>query len=223
MKKVLLPILSILLILTFSNINAQTHFALGARAGLNMANLSFDPDIQAGLTKSSRTGFKFGAVAEIGFMPMLALQIEPMYAQGGCVVDNVIFGVSTKGKVTFKLGYLEIPILLKYKINLPGPVQPYVFAGPNLGFVFSSNQFQEAGGQSAETDMKDETSSINFGIDFGAGAGFQVTPMTVVLLDIRYALGLSNMLNDKGKQSFGANQSIKTNGFQIVAGVMFGL
>lgn len=139
-----------------------------------------------------------------------------MSAQGGCLIENVPFG-ATKGKVTFKLGYLEIPILLKYKINIPGSVHPYVFAGPNLGFSFSSKELDEAGGQSAETDMKDLTSSVNFEIDFGAGAGFQVAPMTVVLLDVRYALGLTNMLNDKG------NQSIKTNGFQIVAGVLFSL
>ena len=222
MKKTLIPFLSLLLILSFSNINAQTHFALGARVGLNIANLSFDPDLTGGLTKSSRTAIKFGALAEIGFMPMLALQIEPMYAQGGTVIDNVVFGINTKGKVTFKLGYLEIPILLKYKINLPGSVQPYVFAGPNLGFILSTKELDEAGGQSAETDLKDQSSSINFGIDFGAGAGFKVAPMIVVILDIRYALGLTSIQNDKGKQVSGFN-SIKTSGFQIVAGVMFGL
>ena len=64
MKKALMPFLFLLLILSFSNVSAQTNFALGARAGLDIANLTFDPDV-SGVTKSSRTGFKFGAVAEL--------------------------------------------------------------------------------------------------------------------------------------------------------------
>jgi len=45
-------------------------------------------------------------------------------------------------------------------------------------------------------------------------------PFTTLMLDVRYSLGLSNLLNDKGGA---ANSSIKTTGFQIVAGVMFRL
>lgn len=221
MKKILLPILSILLILTFSNINAQTHISFGVRAGLNIASLSFDPDLAGGINKSSRTGFKFGGALEVGFAPMFALQIEPMYSQGGCVLDNVPFGF-TNGKVTFKVSYIEIPILFKVKIPVKGSVTPYAFVGPNLGLVLSANQLAEGGGQSQETDIKDQTTSMVFALDFGAGAGIKVTPLTTVILDVRYSLGLSSVLNDKGKQVSGFN-SIKSNGFQIVAGVMFGL
>ena len=221
MKKVVLPIISLLLILTFGNINAQTNISIGARAGLNIASLSFDPDIAGGINKSSRTGFKFGGALEIGFAPMFALQIEPMYSQGGCVLDNVSFGF-TNGKVTFKVSYIEIPILFKVKIPVQGSVTPYAFVGPNLGLVLSANQLSEGGGQSQETDIKDQTTSMVFALDFGAGAGIKVAPLTTVIIDVRYSLGLSSVLNDKGKQVSGFN-SVKSNGFQIVAGVMFGL
>ncbi|MBI5730018.1 MAG: hypothetical protein HY963_02675 [Ignavibacteriales bacterium] len=82
MKKILSLLLVVLLLTTYSNIQAQTKISFGARAGLSFNNLSFDPDLQAGVTKSSRTGFKFGALAEIGFVPMLAIQIEPMFVTG---------------------------------------------------------------------------------------------------------------------------------------------
>lgn len=222
MKKAFLLILTTLLVITSSSIQAQTSISVGGRAGLNFANLSFDPDVRAGITKSSRTGFKFGGVLEVGFASMFALQIEPMYAQGGSVLDNVPFGFAN-GKVTFKISYIEIPILFKVKIPVAGSITPYAFVGPNLGLVLSSKELDEGGGQSQETDMKDMTSSINFALDFGAGAGFKIVPLTTIILDVRYSLGLSNMLNDKGKQSWGANQTIKTTGFQIVAGVIFGL
>ncbi|MCL4548517.1 MAG: PorT family protein [Bacteroidetes bacterium] len=217
MKKIFVLILAAMLIVASSNIQAQTQVSFGARAGLNIANFSFDPDVATGVTKSSRTGFKFGGALEVGFAPMFALQVEPMFSTGGSELSG------QGGKLTFKTSSIEIPILFKVKIPVAGSVTPYAFVGPNLGFVLSSKSLLEAGGQSQETDMKDQTSSVNFALDFGAGAGFKVAPLTTILFDVRYSLGLTNMLNDKGKQSFGNDQSIKTTGFQIIAGVMFGL
>jgi len=191
---------------------------LGVRAGLSFNNLSLDPDLAAGTTKSSRTGFKFGAMAEIGFTPMIAIQIEPMFVTGAGSQAS-----TANGQETIKLSFIEIPILLKFKIPISGPVTPYIFAGPNFVFISSANDLTEPKGQaSTETDLKDYTSSFNFALDFGAGAGFKIAPLTVIMLDIRYSLGLSNILNDKGKQAF-VLTSAKTTAFQIVAGVMFGL
>lgn len=216
MKKVLLSILSVLLILSFSNINAQTRISLGARAGLNIASLSYSPDIASGVTKSSRTGFKFGALVEIGFTPMIAVQIEPMFVAGAGSELS-----STFGKATLKLSYLEFPILFKFKIPVSGSVRPYVFAGPNIGLVMSAKVLNEPNGfPSSESDQKDFTSSILFALDFGAGAGFNMAPNTTLIFDVRYSFGMSNLLNEKGGS---ATQSIKANGLQILAGVMFGL
>lgn len=226
MKKIFTLILALFLLINLSSVQAQTHFSFGARAGLNISNLSFDPDIPSQITKSSRTGFKFGAMAEIAFIPMLAVQIEPMYTTGGCELSGPLFvnGFTlVNGKATYKVSVLEIPILLKFKIPVAGSIMPYAFVGPNVAFVMSSKELDEPTGfNSSETDQKDNTASTLFSLDFGGGVGFKVTPLTVVMLDVRYSLGLSNMLNDKGKQSSGQT-SVKTSGFQVVAGVMFGL
>jgi len=227
MKKTLLLILSVLLIVTFTNTQAQTKISFGGRAGLSFSNLSFDPDIPSNVTKSSRTGFKFGALAEIGFIPMLAVQIEPMYATGGAQLSGPLYSNgfnSVSGNITYKLSYLEIPILLKVKIPIEkSNIIPYAFLGPNIAFVLSSKELDEPNGYASnEINLKDQTSSINFALDFGAGAGFSVNKQTTIMLDVRYSLGLANLLTDKGKQASGYN-SVKTTGFQIVAGVMFGL
>lgn len=227
MKKLFTLLFLVVLLFSFSIIKAQPTISLGARAGLSLANLSFDPDIPSQISKSSRTGFKIGGLAEIGFIPMLAVQIEPMFATGGTELSGPIFNngfSSVSGKITYKISYLEIPILLKFKIPVPGSISPYVFAGPNIGFIMSSKESDEPSGyNSSETDLKDYVSSVNFALDFGAGAGFKVNALTTVLLDVRYSLGLTNVLNDKGKQNYGGNQSIKSNAIQIVAGVMFAL
>ncbi len=211
MKKMLLPVLILLLFFSSSAL-AQLPFKLGARVGLNLANLSFDPDLPANVDKSSRVGFKFGAMAELGFIPMFALQVEPMYVMRGAKF--------TQGSIeeTWKFSYLEIPILLKLKIPTPGPITPYIFAGPNIGILLSATD--EAGGQ--DTDIKDQLSSTDFALDFGAGVGFNIAPFIDLLIDARYSLGLSELPTDQAKQSLG-NLTVKTKDIQIVAGIMFGL
>jgi opacity protein-like surface antigen len=217
MKKTLLPALILLLFFSSSAL-AQLPFKLGVRAGLNIASLSWDPELPSGVDKSSRTGFKFGALAELGFIPMFALQVEPMYVQKGGSINAG--GEETK----INLAYLEIPILLKLKIPTPGPITPYIFAGPNIGISLSAST--ESGSQ--DTDIKDEISSTDFALDLGAGVGFKVAPLIVLMVDARYSLGLSDIFNDTGKQDFQqgtgiAGQKIKTTGIQIVVGLMFDL
>jgi hypothetical protein len=57
-----------------------------------------------------------------------------------------------------------------------------------------------------------------------AGAGYRVSPKVSVTLDVRYSLGLTNILNDKRKQTLGnTDQSIKSTGFQVAVGTKFNL
>ncbi len=57
----------------------------------------------------------------------------------------------------------------------------------------------------------------------GACTSYKVSPEVSISLDVRYSLGLTNMPNDKGKQNYGNDQSIKPTGFQIAVGAMFNL
>jgi len=190
----------------------QFQFSLGPRAGVNIANLSFDPEPQ-GVDIGTRLGFKFGALAELGFSPMFAVQIEPMYAMKG----SELTAGSNSRKI--KLTFIEIPVLFKVKFATGGAVAPYVFAGPNIGLTLSADLEDDINGQTSETDIKDETSSMDFAIDFGAGVGFMVSPGVVIIFDARYALGLSN-LNDNPNDP---DTKIKSTGIQLLLGAMFGL
>ncbi|MFA3783461.1 porin family protein [Melioribacteraceae bacterium 4301-Me] len=218
MKKVYLSVLIVSMLIVFNKINAQTTFSLGVRAGMSIANLSFDPDLPSVLEKSSRTGVNFGALAEIAFADIFALQIEPTYTQGGSKL-------SANGlESTIKVSSLAIPVLFKVNIPAGGVVTPYAFAGPNLAFILSAKG--ESGGE--ETDIKDQVSSTNFGIDLGAGVSFSVAPRTKIIFDARYSLGLSDVLNDTGKQGWYQDtgirdQKIKSTGINLLAGVVFGL
>jgi Outer membrane protein beta-barrel domain len=201
--------------------------SFGGSVGLNISNASFSPDLPASISKSSRTGFRISGIMDIGFVPMFALQIEPTYATGGVQETGPLFqdqlGQVVNGTITTKTSYIQIPILLNLKIPVTGPVSPYIVAGPDISFILSAKETDEPNGYpSSEGDVKDQLKSLNFALDFGAGIGYKLVPTTTLTFDVRYSLGLSDIASDTYKQQVG-NQSIKTTGFQLIAGVMVGL
>jgi hypothetical protein len=218
-KKILFTIFLSSAILSNSDTCAQLKFSLGPRAGINLAKLSFDPDTPEGIDKSGRLGFKFGALAELGFSQMFAVQIEPMYVMKGAELEGTVLG--QHAKETFKLSFIEIPVLVKVKFPT-GSVTPYIFAGPDIGLLLSSDDETEFRSESEKRDVKDETSSIDFAIDFGAGVGFAAGPGVVLVFDVRYALGLRNLYNPK-QETQSEDQTIKSTGIQILIGAAFTL
>ena len=211
--KIALRVLVVLFAIVFTThmSYAVLPFSIGAKAGVNIANLSFDPDVPAGITKSNRVGFKFGAILELGVGGPVFIALEPLFAQKGAKAEG------QGGNLAIEANYLEIPVLLKLKFGVAG-VKPYVFAGPNIGFLLSANLHQEAGGQTADTDIKSTTTSTDFALDVGAGAQFSATKFVAITADARYSLGLSNTNNDPMDPT-----TVKTTGIQILVGVLIGI
>jgi hypothetical protein len=238
MKKYFLPLFVFLFFINSFNIKAQS-IKLGLRGGINIASLSFDPDISTalpGMSNSNRTAFLAGGIVQLDLAGPISLKIEPTYIQKGAIIEgnNIPFDISGQQiqienlKISYKLGYLEIPILLRASIPLP-QVKPYAEVGPAIGFNLSSSFTMDLtyGGQSISEDIdnKDNTSSTEFGLIFGAGIEYSVNPLVSFIVDGRYSLGLSDL--SKGQttadQQNGQNAKIKSSGIQITFGIMFGL
>lgn len=198
----------------------QVQFALGTKSGLNIGTLSFDPDLYAGsqtITKSGVLGFMAGAIAEMGFAQMFAVQLEPGYNLKATKWED-----TQGGKETVSIGELQIPILFKVKF-LPGHVRPYGFLGPNPGIVLSAKDKIETQGGNQETDVKDNTAGLDFALDFGGGAEVEVGHGVAVTGDIRYSLWLTNLNSPPNVPSGTQILSVKSSGFQIQFGVLFQL
>ena len=207
MKKVIVFALVVLLVGAVSMSVAQVKISLGPKLGLNMANVSFDPDPFAGVTKSSRTGFVGGAAFEMMFSGVpLGIEADLFYAMGGCELSG---GGTT---VTWQVDVIQIPVLFKGKFTTPGIISPYVYAGPALGFVTTA----KVKGPGAEIDVKENITSTDFELLFGAGAELKVESKIGVTFDIRYGLGL----NDMDKEAPG-DPAIKSRGLMLLVGAMF--
>jgi opacity protein-like surface antigen len=183
-------------------VSAQIN--VGLIGGLNLANLSVDPD--PGIDLNNRTAFGFGGVLDFTLSDMLALHLEPMYLQKGSKLE------SGGQEAKIKADYLEIPVMFKYAFG-NSTAKPYVMAGPSIGILLS-NKVTNGG----EVDIKDETKSTDFGVGFGAGVSFPAGSSSI-FIEGRYTLGLTNVNDDPNDP----DTDIKTKGIQFFGGVTFPL
>jgi len=170
MKKVILLATAVMV---FGFTNAQ-DVKFGAKVALNVASLTGDVD-----NASSLIGFQIGGFAEIKISEKFAIQPELMYSAQG-VKENIL-----GEEFTTKLGYINIPVMAKYYVAKSFSLE----AGPQIGFLTSAITKAEENGVSVEVDVKDYTSSVDFGFNFGAGYDFTEK----LFGGLRYNLGLSNV------------------------------
>jgi len=203
MKKMSVLVVALFTLITVLSANAQVNF--GVIGGLNLAKLSFDPDLQ-GVDLSNRTAFGIGGVLSFGVGETLALQLEPMFLQKGVKASAQGF------ESEIKASYIEVPAMLKFAFG-SGDTKPYVMAGPTVGYLLSAKVKDPDG----EQDIKDDVKNIDFGLAFGGGVSLPMGNNTV-FVEGRYSLGLSD-LNDDPTDDI----KIKSKGIQIMAGITFPL
>ena len=154
MRRAIIFGLFILIFSIGSNSFAQfPRFGIGVKGGLNLANAVTDIE---NAELSYRNVLAIGGVVDIGLNRAVSFQIEPRYIQKGA-------------KVKVKIDYFEIPLSLKVRFS-ESDITPYLFAGPVFSFLNSAKV--ESGGETE--DVKDETKSNEYSLDFGGGVAFRV-------------------------------------------------
>jgi len=187
MKKIILSLFAVAAL--GLSANAQ-EVKFGPKAGINIANLN-GGDIDTDM----KIGFHVGAFAEILFTDKFALQPELLYSAQGAK--------ASEGDVKTNLDFINIPIMAKYYVidNLA------VEAGPYVGFLMKAENKADAGSM----DIKDDMSSIDFGL--GIGASYNLD--NGFFGGARYNLGLSDVQKDND------GDAIKNGVIQISVGYKF--
>jgi len=157
----------------------------GLKFGANMAQITgADAQDLAG-TLSSKVGFTGGIFLAFNLGKVVTIQWEALYTMKGSSFEYTDLGDTYTGKLYGD--YIEIPLLLKIKIPLP-VIQPFVFAGPSVGFKLSEKLVVE--GEDAPLDevlFKNNDYGAIFGAGFNLGRSF--------MIDVRYSLGLQKVID----------------------------
>ena len=161
---------------------------VGVLVGLNMANVSFEAEDESGITISGdrRNGFVAGLSFNLPLQDIFSVEVDALFAQKGTEFTFSEFGQTDIGKI--KLNYLDIPVL--GRINLPssGTTRVHLLVGPSFNFKIDE-KFEENGEESDNDE--DQIETLETALVFGVGVS-----VNRFRVDLRYGLGLSNILTD---------------------------
>ncbi len=183
---------------------ASASFAsLGGHADLDLLGtpLSASPEATERLS--------IGAEMALRLTPRWGLQVELSYATRGASSAQVLggFGSSSGGySLDYDLRYLELPLLVTFTLPYDGRVTQYLFAGPDLGLLLSSEisgdgyvtdpDTGEVSQQFASTeDIASDTAGFDVGVTVGAGVKLPLRRGRLVL-SARYAISLRTAVED---------------------------
>jgi len=172
---------------------AQSPF--GVKAGFNGAYLM--EDLADGVDQKIHSDFYIGVFTEINLGKGLLLQPELVYSRQGAKYDSEIVIENSdevlKSQAIVRLGYLNIPVLIKYEITKG----LFINVGPQFGINLSGkyesiSQYSindnPVNNESEDGDVKGLTRCE---LSFVAGLEYMITSR----LDIsaRYNVGLTNI------------------------------
>lgn len=153
---------------------AQTQTTLGIKAGLNVANVSVQPqDFQ----KASLMGFHGGLLAHIHVSPELGIQPEVLYSGQG-------FKDESNG-TDWKLNYVNVPVMVQYMFDNGFRIE----AGPQVGFLLDGKVDAKDGHPlDVSNDLKKVDASMGVGLGYLTYSGLGI--------EGRYNIGLTNINKD---------------------------
>lgn len=217
------------LVFTTAPVKGQVSIEPGVRVGLNSATVGGDTEeyVQAfsgigggtgfdfEIDLGRRTGFLIGGYALVDLAGPLAIQPELRYIQKGFGYDLTASfqGQSQTASGSLNLSYLDIPVLARVDLPFGGALSPHLIAGPRVGINLSAESESPSlnGGGSETTDVSDSVSGTDFGLELGAGLS-----VSTVTVDLRYGLGLSNIVDAEG-----ADVSLSNRSLMVTAGLTF--
>ena len=202
-------------------------FSIGIISGLNFADMYF-PNNQ-GADHQDITASKVmaaGFVFDIEMSENLYVRFEPMYLQKGGNIEEGSNPVNQPAGM-IKSSSIEIPMLIYYTFG--NTFNPYLTAGPTLGYNLKSEIEFDLTGLEFKGDMKEVTKKIDLGITFGGGVKVPIG-FGIVFLEGRYVYGIINQ-RENGTVSLVSNiieidlpidkeeDKYMNRGFQFLAGI----
>ncbi len=205
MKRLITTLFVIVILFTTTSAYAL-GLSKGIKGGLGFANLYGD-DIHNGA--SSKAAICGGVFVNFSLLGLIEIQPELLYTQKRVEYDNDPFtGMGIEVPYQVKLNYIEIPILGKVMMLVPGVVKPNLFAGPYFAYnLTAKGNFDTEDAQDLEF-----IKGTDFGMVVGLGVDVNLL-VTKVTLDGRYTRGLTSIHED--------GDDIKNSAFSAMLGLSF--
>jgi len=146
-------------ILGMSIFSLQAGVRIGAKAGVNLANVSLNTDA---IQSENFTGFQVGPIVEFSGLVGFGIDAAILYSQQGLKLKEIA-GIN---ELEEKVSSIDIPVNLKYKLSFGEMFGVYLSAGPYIGF--------KVDGQTTFDQIKANWDSKQFGVGLNFGAGIEL-------------------------------------------------
>ncbi|MCM1336256.1 MAG: PorT family protein [Candidatus Amulumruptor caecigallinarius] len=182
MKKTLLAMVAaVAAVIAFSQ-PAQAQFRFGIKAGLDVNSLHFNEKL---IDSDNRAGFTGGIMCEFT-APLIGvgMDVSAMYTRRD--LKAVIADNGLEQTVKSHRDYIEIPVNLKYKMNIPAInkiIRPMLFTGPSFAFLTSRTGINNA--------LKNKEFDCTWNFGFGAEL------FSHLQVAASYGIGLNNSVVDR--------------------------
>lgn len=159
-----------------------TALALGATMVSNAQDMSFGVKVGGALSSvigdevseaQSKIGVYGGAFVNFEMTDKISLQPELLFSMQGFEVEDIDGSTN--------LSYLNVPVSAQYRIT----DEIYGEFGPQLGVLLTAENDYEG----TTDDIKDDLTTIDFGLNFGAGYIMD----SGLGINVRYGLGLTTI------------------------------
>lgn len=154
-----------------------------------------------------QAGFNLGIVSNLRLMPYLDLRFLPGITFGQRNMEYLMRGPNGFYYKTMKIEstFLEFPLLLKYKAKRINNYRPYLIAGLNYRIDLAANkEIKEELKPMILLERHDLYYELGFGIDY-------YLPYFKFATEIKYAVGLNNLMRPDGTQYSSAIEKLLSN------------
>jgi hypothetical protein len=190
-------------------VRSQFKIALGGNLGIAITRQASLP--QTAAPETVRLGMIVTAQTDWGGRAPLVLQDQLSYIQKGyswSAQDSV-----SKTIFTRNLSYVELSLAPKYRFGTSG-FRPYVFAGPHAALLISANESTNK--DPRKLDLKPQLRTMELGINFGAGAEYELGPQLYALAYLGQSYGMTEIFREFDGDTY-------LNSSKIVIGVLYEL
>ncbi|MGB9892941.1 MAG: porin family protein [Candidatus Saccharicenans sp.] len=217
MKKVTRGIFLTVAVLVLSSLlssPAYSQINFGFKGGFCLSLVNSRPEsFLEGYPWSSKKGLGGGIFFSLGLIKDVSFQPEILFVQKGArIVDS-----ENDFEARFNFNYVEVPVLLKINLRLEdSEVVPSIYFGPFFGFNRTAKIVIKDSYSTETEDIKEDLEKTEYGLAFGLMLS-QKWGLGNLVVDIRYDLGLSNIL----KPGLELAESLKTRTWLFLIGYSF--
>ena len=160
-------------------------FEFGLNAGYNMATVTSGTKANG----TYRSGIAIGAFGDYFIADDWSIKAKLTYDQKGWnkgFIEDTNTGQSYQ--TNYHMDYLTIPVMASWHFGRTK--NWYMHGGPYVGMLLSSKE------TSFGTDLKDYTSKLDVGLDFGLGVKIPLGNKVKILFELDGQSGFLNVFND---------------------------